>query len=241
MKANLTSLLDLQKVDQQIQTLEALRGDLPQQVESLKSDLEGREARLQEVEEQLADTNKRKLRMENELKTLQDRRETCRERLYAVTSNREYDAITVEIDTIAENISETEEQVLELLESIESMTAETAELKETISSLREELTGREEELKSKIAATEKEFGACVRKRHTLIGGLRQSVLYQYERIRKGLGNSAVAVIHNGACGECFSAIPPQKCVEIRMMNELILCESCGRILVYRATDKAVTG
>jgi len=241
LKANLTSLLDLQKIDQKIQALEALRGDLPQQVEALKSELEGRESRLKEVEEQLAEATKNKFRLDNELQAQQERRETCRERLYAVTSNREYDAITVEIDTISESISETEDQILELLESQESLTSETLELQEAISDLKEELSSREEELKTKIAATEQEFGACASKRDNLIGAIRQSVLYQYERIRKGLGNSAVAVVHNSACGECFSAIPPQKCVEIRMMNELILCESCGRILVFCETNETVTG
>jgi predicted nucleic acid-binding Zn-ribbon protein len=55
---------------------------------------------------------------------------------------------------------------------------------------------------------------------------------QYERIAKAKEGIAVAPIKKSSCGGCFSAIPPQKIVEIRELNRLFTCEYCGRILVW---------
>ena len=38
-------------------------------------------------------------------------------------------------------------------------------------------------------------------------------------------------IESGACGGCFSKIPPQRQLDIQMHKKVIICEHCGRILV----------
>ena len=60
----------------------------------------------------------------------------------------------------------------------------------------------------------------------------------YTRIRESMVNGvAVAPIVRGACGGCFSNIPPQRKSDVRAHFQIIDCESCGRILV----DKTITG
>ena len=41
----------------------------------------------------------------------------------------------------------------------------------------------------------------------------------------------MVTIDRDACGGCFSAIPPQRQMEIKMHKKVIVCENCGRILV----------
>ncbi len=54
----------------------------------------------------------------------------------------------------------------------------------------------------------------------------------YKRIRNAARNGlAVVTIDRDACGGCFSAIPPQRQMEIKMHKKVIVCENCGRILV----------
>jgi len=42
---------------------------------------------------------------------------------------------------------------------------------------------------------------------------------------------AVVTIERDACGGCFSKIPYQRQMDIRMHKKIIVCENCGRILV----------
>jgi len=53
----------------------------------------------------------------------------------------------------------------------------------------------------------------------------------YNRIRRILGGLAVVPLKKGACGGCFNIIPLQVVAEIRQMNRLTICESCGRIVL----------
>ncbi len=232
MKSTLTGLVQLQNVDKELQSLEALKGDLPQQVQKLRDQLAVLKADLISRNEELTEAKKEHALLEAELGSLQGGLNKYREQLYAVTSNKEYDAITTEIDAAQEKISDAEDQVLERIQREEDLGEAIEELEPKISELTEHLAETEKELSEKILATETEYKSYQEQRDQLAGSIQRPALYQYERIRKGLGNNAVAEIQSAACGGCYSAIPPQKVVEIKMMNRLIHCESCGRILVH---------
>lgn len=240
LKANLTGLVELQKVDRELQALEALRGDLPQQVARTKEKLDGLKEEHSSKKVRLADNGTAKAIAEGELKDFQAKLAKYRDQLYAVTSNREYDAITAEIDTVEGKISETEDKILAFLEEEEVLSADLETIEPEIKDIESELEDKDSELKQKILATEAECKSFEEQRSQLAASVDKRIVYQYERIRTGLGNTAVADLRNDACSGCRSNIPPQKRVEIKMMNQLILCESCGRILVSTVADTAVT-
>lgn len=239
MKGNLTGLVDLQKVDKELQALEALKGDLPQQVGKLRNELNAAKETYGSQRNELTEIKKTKALREVELQDFQEKAKKYREQLYAVTSNREYDAITTEIDAVDAKISDVEDEVLQFIEDEEILEQELANAEPEITALEENLDKTEKELNEKIQATEKEYEAFRRQRDEISESVERRVLYQYERIRKGIGNSVVAEIMNNACGSCFSSIPPQKQLEVRTMTQLIFCESCGRILVYTRKREAV--
>lgn len=239
MKGNLTGLVDLQKVDKELQALEALKGDLPQQVGKLRNELNAAKETYGSQRNELTEIKKTKALREVELQDFQEKAKKYREQLYAVTSNREYDAITTEIDAVDAKISDVEDEILQFIEDEEILEQELANAEPEITALEENLDKTEKELNEKIQATEKEYEAFRRQRDEISESVERRVLYQYERIRKGIGNSVVAEIMNNACGSCFSSIPPQKQLEVRTMTQLIFCESCGRILVYTRKREAV--
>lgn len=240
MKGNLTGLVDLQKVDKELQALEALKGDLPQQVGKLRNELNAAKEIYASQRNELTEIKKTKALGEVDLQDLQEKAKKYREQLYSVTSNREYDAITTEIDAVDAKISDVEDEVLQFIEDEEILEQALANAEPEITALEENLDKTEKELNEKTQATEKEYEASRRRRDEIAESVERRVLYQYERIRKGIGNSVVAEIMNNACGGCFSAIPPQKQLEVRTMTQLIFCESCGRIFVYTHKEEAVT-
>jgi predicted nucleic acid-binding Zn-ribbon protein len=230
----------LQSVDNRIEALEELKGDLPQQVHTLRTELENSKKEYEQIKTELDEAKKQKLHGEGELEDLKTRLNKYQEQLYQVTTNKEYDAITMEIDTIKERMSDSEINILEAMEMEENRTEDELRLRNGIESLEDNLKSKEEELKKKISATEAESIEFQKQREQLATAIKRPILYQYERIRKGIGNTAVAEVLNSTCAGCFATIPPQKVVEIKTMNQLILCESCGRILVYKNEKDVVT-
>ncbi len=56
----------------------------------------------------------------------------------------------------------------------------------------------------------------------------------YNRLRKGKSGIAISPVdkHKLTCRGCYKQLPPQKVMEVRRGEKIILCESCGRILVW---------
>jgi len=240
LKATLNTLIELQKVDDELDALEALKGDLPQRVEQMKREMDEMQRNYDTKKNELEETKRTKLHLEGEIADLREKLKKYQDQLYSVTSNREYDAITVEIDAVKEKIDDAETRVLELIEREEVLEAEVKSAEGEIESLKEHLAVKEKELEQKIKETEQETQQYQRQREELVKNIRKPILHQYERIRRGLGSTAVVEISNYACGGCFSSIPPQKVVEIKTMSQLIMCESCGRILVAHGEKHTVS-
>jgi predicted nucleic acid-binding Zn-ribbon protein len=58
------------------------------------------------------------------------------------------------------------------------------------------------------------------------------LLNAFERIRNNARNGlAIVLIERDACGGCFSTIPPQRQLDIRLHKKIIVCEACGRIFI----------
>lgn len=231
--------MELQEIDNELQAIEALKGDLPQQVNALKKELAETKANFNKLKNELEEAKRSRLHWEVEIKALQDQLKKYQNQLYEVKTNKEYDAITMEIDDTKEKIDEAETKVLEFIESEEQFDKEIKNLESQIEFLGDDLQRKEKELEQKIQTTETESIILEKKRQELIANIKKPLLYQYERIRKVKGNTAIVNINKYACGGCFSAIPPQKVLEIKTMEHLMFCESCGRILVYKNESLAI--
>ncbi len=232
MKRNLQTLVEIQKVDSELMELEAVKGDLPQRLQALHDQLGQLEADFEGKKQELMQATLDRRHWEGEVTRLEALRQKTQDKLYSVTSNREYDAITLEIEETQEKLSEAETRVLELLELEEQLKAEVSELEQQVAEVRQEATAREAELRARIQETEAQVKELTARRQELLEQIPRQIMSQYERVRRGRGGSAVVAIVRGACGGCQSMIPPQRRLEVRQMDQLIFCEACGRILVW---------
>ena len=83
-----------------------------------------------------------------------------------------------------------------------------------------------------VAETEKEEAELVEQAEALKVKIEPRLLSAFERIRKNARNGlAIVQIERDACGGCFSTIPPQRQLDIRLHKKIIVCEACGRIFI----------
>ncbi len=232
MREVLLTLKELQYVDNELQTLEQKKGDLPNRVNALKSEMESLQQQLDEKTEKNREESSLRSRQENELELLRQQLKKYQKQLYQVKTNKEYDAITLEIEETESGIERLEFNNLELEESIEKRNQEIQELEASLNALETELEQSRDSLEKVMARTRDQEKVLREKKESTQTRLTKPILSTYERIRNGRGGSAVAFLINGACSACSSRVPPQRGVEIRMMNKLFLCETCGRILIY---------
>ena len=70
------------------------------------------------------------------------------------------------------------------------------------------------------------------RREKHIAGLPPGTRSRYERIVQSRDGRAVVAILKGACGGCFRNQPPQVLQEARRRDRLLVCEGCGRLVIW---------
>jgi predicted nucleic acid-binding Zn-ribbon protein len=233
LKEVLKKLLELQKVDLDLQELENLKGDLPQQVRRLDLDREEAEKSLRDLELKYKDVQKERTVTEVDIRELEDKKKKFQNQLYEVKNNREYDAVTREIESVTAGISQKEGRLLELMGMEEDLKKQLEKGREAAAQLREQLGLKQTELEKKIAETENDETRLKNERVDLLKGMEPKLLSNYNRIRKAKsGLAVVPIVRNTCCGGCYKTLPPQRVLEIREKNQVFLCEVCGRMLVW---------
>lgn len=233
MQKVLEKLIELQEVDLKLQQLEAEKGDLPQKVKNLSNQVEQTRIILEQAKEKEAAVAVGKKTTTHDVEILKGKLKKYKVQLYQVKTNKEYDAITLEIETAEGKIDEQEYSLLELEESQKNLEQEITSIRAKLDELNSLLIDNKRDLETRQSATRAEEEKLFAQRDTLVEKLPRPILSSYERIRLGRGGVAVATLTNGACSACSSRIPPQRGLEIRMMNKINLCEVCGRIIVWK--------
>ena len=201
--------------------MESTATEVASGLETAQTTLKSNHSELSEIQGQVMD-------LKEKLKKYQDQ-------LYLVATNREYDALTNEIETVKTEVDALEVRQLLLEEQNEALAAQVKEMESQAGTLTTDLDKNRADLSEKTAATEARQKELEAEREALVGNLSQRYLRKYERILKAR-KQAVVPIQRQACGGCHKQLSHQKQFEIRQMDKLIECENCGRILVHTEED-----
>lgn len=232
MKTLLENFVKLQDVDNRLNALKLQKGDLPTIIEQLKEDSGDKKNRSVELEEQIGKLQSDRRMFEKEIDASKTQLKKYEDQLYKVQNNKEYDAISLEIDTKKVEIESLENKIIQTLEDEEELKKEQAALADELANLKIQLKEQQKELEEINLLTQEEEIRLNHEREKVARLIDERHLRQYERIRQAKDGLAVAPIKRSSCGGCFSTIPPQRIVEIREAGRLHTCEYCGRILVW---------
>ena len=233
MESRLRTLYQLQLIDDQLDVMEELRGDLPLAVNELNGRIQDIQDQISSKEDEKKNSLQTRKSNEDEIERLKTSLKKFKSQLYQVRNNKEYDALTKEIDHSEEQIEKLEEENIEMEDLSEKLKMEIEELKPQLEELKKELKVKQSELKKIIKANEVEEVKLEKERKKIAGDIRRNDYNTYVRIRKALNGKAVVTINRGACSGCHNVVPPQRQIEIRQNKRLYTCESCGRLLVSK--------
>jgi len=224
-------LYELQNLDDQLDELEELRGDLPIAVEVLEEKIAGLKSEIAIKEKEKKDSLEKRKDNEEEIDKLKENQKKFKAQLYQVRNNKEYDALTKEIDHTEEQMTKLESENNSLADLSKKLSDEIEEISPRLNESKDELKIKEADLKEIIKANEKEEVKLRTKRKEIEALTKKPDYLAYMRIRKAKKGKAVATIRRSACSGCHNIVPSQRQLEIRRNNKLFFCEYCGRILV----------
>ncbi|MCC5917983.1 MAG: hypothetical protein JJU02_11730 [Cryomorphaceae bacterium] len=228
----LRDLYDLQIIHSRIDELRSVRGELPLEVEDLEDEITGLETRYKKAESELEDIH-------NEIATKNNLIEECKQKITKyeeqqknVRNNREFDALSKEIEFQQLEIQLAEKRIREFSARIDAKkeVLETAHAK--IEERKSHLEFKKSELDSILKETENEEKLLEKKSLEFEKNIEVRLLKAYKRIRQRAKNGlAVVPIERGASAGSFFTIPPQRQMEVATRKRIITDEHSGRFLV----------
>lgn len=233
----LKALYELQNLHTKIDKIRQIRGELPMEVADLEDEVAGLETRIQKIKAELDDTEDAIVNRKNMIKDAQNLIKKYDTQLKDVKNNREYDALTKEVEIQNLEIQVCEKKIKEHGFEIASKTEIYEQALANIESRKGDLELKRSELETITAETEKEEQGLLKRADKAETQIEERLLTAYHRLRGNAVNGlAVVTIDRDSCSGCFNQIPPQRQLDIRQRKKVIVCEHCGRILV----DEALT-
>lgn len=233
----LKALYELQNLHTKIDKIRQIRGELPMEVADLEDEVAGLETRIQKIKSELDDTEDAIVNRKNMIKDAQNLIKKYDTQLKDVKNNREYDALTKEVEIQNLEIQVCEKKIKEHGFEIASKTETYEQALANIEARKGDLELKRGELETITSETEKEEQALLKKADKAETQIEERLLTAYHRLRTNAVNGlAVVTIDRDSCSGCFNQIPPQRQLDIRQRKKVIVCEHCGRILV----DEALT-
>jgi len=228
----LKQLYELQIVDSKIGAIEVLKGELPMEVSDLEDEIAGLETRTERMQRQVDDLGAQISKHQANIKEANMLIARYTEQMDNVKNNREFEALTKELELQKLEIQLSEKKIRQLDVDVSNKKKTLEATVERKSKKEEVLTTKRVELKEIIEKTVKEEEKLQRKTVRLRKKIEDWLLKAYDKIRTTYRNGlSVVMVERNSCGGCFNQIPPQLQLEINQRTKINTCEHCGRILV----------
>jgi predicted nucleic acid-binding Zn-ribbon protein len=227
----LDAIYNLQLIDSRLDAIIKVRGALPEEVQDLEDEIAGYETRLDKFKTDIESFEDEIKRFKENIKDSEKLIKKYQEQQMNVRNNREYDAITKELELQDLEIQVSKKKITEAGMKIDQKKADLEELNDLMKDRQKDLDLKKNELDTIVSESESDESKLQADRDKAMKKVEDRLVKSYTKIRANAKNGlAVVMVKRGACGGCFNTVPPQRQADIREKKKLIVCEHCGRIL-----------
>ena len=237
MNQTLEQLIKLQIIDQRLLEIKEDMGDLPGTVETQELEIISMEDDNQQKKDRVLKIEKNIRHHEAEIEDFTTKLVKYKEQLFLVKSNKEYDAISQEIDHMKAAITESEDVQLKFEEEKTELEENIKLNTNKIETISESLSTNRADLQSALAETTIEQEDLETNRSVIFDKIESSHLNAYETLRNARDGVGMVSIMGKACGGCYSQLPPQTIIEIKENSKIINCPNCGVLQFWDGAEE----
>ena len=226
----LEALLKLQTIDSALDNIKKVRGDLPEEVRDLEDEIIGMETRLSKFQQEIETLDEQISGYKNAKKESEKWIIKYKEQQMNVRNNREFEAISKEVELQGIEMEIADKRIKEIDFKVLNKNDEVAGVESALFERKKDLEIKQKELELIIAESEEDEQKSLKDREKAMKIVDARLLKSYEKLRDNARNGlAVVMVKRGACGGCFSSVPPQRQTDIKDKKKIIVCEHCGRV------------
>ncbi|MCX5807515.1 MAG: C4-type zinc ribbon domain-containing protein [Proteobacteria bacterium] len=232
MEQELRIIYEAQQIDTQIAENERKTHSVPKTIEELDNEIDELKNKIEKEKVVAQELEKEKNKKEKDLDVEKDKIKKFESKLHEIKTNKEYQALLKEIETVKETNDRTEEEVLVLMDKIEELKKDYETSEKYLKSRKVEVEKEKNRLKAELDVIEKTIHEFKEARNKLLSAVSDNLRATYNTLIEKRSGTAVVNLKNGVCLGCFMNIPPQLFIEATKNRQLILCPSCNRIFYF---------
>ena len=229
-KEQIRQLAALQDIDGKIYALKKNRDELPQEIAILQRSFEEKKAQLNKLEEKAKTLTVQHKEKELELSSKEENIKKLNGQLFSLKTNKEYQIMLGQIVGIKTDNSVLEEEILKIMEEQDVVKEEAVKEKAHLSEEEKKFLALKNKVEERMKELEFSINDLTAKGKQIIPSIDKRIYAVYEKILKALNGLALVKVKNYTCQGCFISVTPQVVNEIKMLERLVTCESCARML-----------
>ncbi|MDI1472914.1 hypothetical protein THER_0518 [Thermodesulfovibrio sp. N1] len=237
MTEELKTLIELQQIDSQIISLKHTLDTIPSELKKIDGMINKFDKEFENEKKKLQDLEKKRKEKERQIEDLHEKIKKLKEKTSQIKTNKEYQALLLEISLIEDSIKKEEDNLLLMFYEIDENIKLLEKSRKEWESKKNEILQLRKDIESDAEKINNEIENLKEKRKNIVSQLPSELYEEYKELMKKHKGLAVAEVIDEICQGCFLHIPPQLYVEIKLNQTIKYCPQCGRILYYKSKDK----
>jgi uncharacterized protein len=231
MPTDLEKLVELQKVDLEVARLKAQLEAIPKALARIDAQLNAARQRVEEVRAAIKAGETAKRQHEQEIGSLNDKIAKFRSQSSGVKTNEQYKALLSEIAHAEGEIAAYEEKIIGVMLNADSLQAQLAAAEDALKTASADVERKKAAANSEAGAQRAAAAQAQARSQELRKQVDESLLANYDRVARSRGYAMAEVLEH-RCTACQVMLRPQVMSQLRAAQEVVHCDSCGRILYY---------
>ena len=236
MNQHLKQLIDLAKVDKEIDAFEPQIEEANYNYEAALAKTKSIESDIENLSNEIKEEEVKKHKNELHLQELSQKLADNSKKSSEIKTEREMKSLQLEEEIAKEQVTFANEEIERLEKIIESKKEQVEAAKESLSQLQASLEAVKAEVDQKLEAINKERQDVFVEKEKLLGSINQKGLAFYQKIRRWAKNTTVVAVEDQACMGCHMVIRDKVYADVIKAEEIVTCPHCGRILHVEATE-----
>jgi len=226
-------LIKLQEIDSKILAINRIIAEFPLKIAEAELPLKESMASIGNVKQKFETLDKRKRDKERALDDIDEKIKKLKARTADIKTNKEYQALLKEIESIEKDRSATEEEILTIMIETDTVSKQSKSEESKFIGDKEKVEVFKKKLEGEKSEVEKDLIAVKEIRSKIVDAIDKEIHDEYIELLEILNGIAVTEAKEEICQGCNMNIPPQLFVELKKNEEIMHCPQCRRILYFK--------
>lgn len=226
-------LLELQNVDTRIIRLEQQLRSVPAEIDAVRQQEADAEHICADARKKVQDCQKGIKDIETRVGSVQSKMRDFQQKSNMIKDNKEYRAAMEQIEACKRQISQLEDDELEIMERLEEAKQELASQQKEAEAAKARAQETVGDLEKRAENSRKQLEKLRNRRATLLPDMPAPYLNKYERIRRSgrfqESGRVLVPVQDYNCDYCHMNVTAQARMDARK-GQLVTCENCGAML-----------